>query len=226
MFARARSGHHVIVSPWQGMSFIGPTDTAVDDTPDTVRADASDVQLLLDTVNDTIGPGHDKVTEDDIEATTVGIRPLIVDSAKDSYTTSRRHELYDHAPSGVRNLWSIGGGKWTTGRALGDETVRTLLRSPALAGVRTRRFDSRRTAAHGAFGWADDPQPYFDAIVAADRPASIDDETLLHLARLYGTDYVEVLDLVERDAAPRCTPVATGRQGPVGSTSPPRPCSR
>jgi len=65
--------------------------------------------------------------------------------------------------------------------------------------VKTKRFDSRKTAAAGAFGWADDPQPYFDAIVAAARPASIDDETLLHLARLYGSEYVELLDLVERD---------------------------
>lgn len=200
VFARARNGHHVIVSPWEGMSFIGPTDTAVDDTPDTVRADANDVQLLLDTVNATMSDATDKLTEDDIEATTVGIRPLIVDESKDSYTTSRRHELYDHAPSGVHNLWSIGGGKWTTGRALGDETVRTLLRSPALDGVATHRFDSRTAPAHGAFGWADDPQPYFEAILGAARPVGIDDPTLMHLARLYGTDYVDVLDLVQRDA--------------------------
>lgn len=199
VFARARSGHHVIVSPWQGMSFIGPTDTAVDDTPDTVRADAADVELVLETVNDTIAAGVPKLTHDDIQATTVGIRPLIVDESKDSYTTSRRHELYDHAPSGVRNLWSIGGGKWTTGRALGDETVRTLLRSTALAGVAVRDFDSRRLAAHGAFGWADDPQPYFDAVLRSRRPDGVDDGTLLHLARLYGTEYLDVLDLVERD---------------------------
>jgi glycerol-3-phosphate dehydrogenase len=199
VFARARSGHHVIVSPWEGMSFIGPTDTAVDDTPDGVRADHSDVQLLLETVNATIATGHDKVTEDDIEATTVGIRPLIVDQTKDSYTTSRRHELYDHAPSGVANLWSIGGGKWTTGRALGDETVRTLLRSPALADLQTTAFDSRTTAAYGAFGWADDPQPYFDALLAAVRPIGVDDATLMHLARLYGTEYLDILDLVTAD---------------------------
>ncbi len=211
VFARARSGHHVIVSPWQGMSFIGPTDTAVDDTPDTVSVDSTDVQLVLDTVNATIAHGHHKLTPDDIEATTVGIRPLIVDESKDSYTTSRRHELYDHAPSGVHNLWSIGGGKWTTGRALGDETVRTLMRSPALQGVASKPFDSRRAPAYGAFGWADDPQPYFDAITAAVRPAAIDEATLLHLARLYGTEYVEVLDLVHAD--PRLAARLSQRDG-------------
>ena len=214
VFARARSGHHVIVSPWQGMSFIGPTDTAVDDTPDTVRADASDVQLLLDTVNDTIGPGHDKVTEDDIEATTVGIRPLIVDEAKDSYTTSRRHELYDHAPSGVRNLWSIGGGKWTTGRALGDETVRTLLRSPALAGAgdATIRFAQDGGSRRVRVG----RRPA--AVLRRDRRRR---PTRLDRRRDLAAPGAPVRHRVRRGPRPRrarpaarCTAVVTGPQGP------------
>lgn len=211
VFARARSGRHVIVSPWQGFSFIGPTDTSVDDTPDSVRADRDDVDLILSTVNETIAPGHPKLTEDDIEATTVGIRPLIVDESKDSYTTSRRHELYDHAPSGVSNLFSIGGGKWTTGRALGDETIRTILRAPALAGVPTVAFDSTRTAAGGAFGWAEDAAPYLDAVRYARSALPLDAETRVHLARLYGTEHDRVLDLVERD--PRLAQRVSDRPG-------------
>lgn len=199
VFARARSGRHVIVSPWQGYSFIGPTDTPVDDTPDTVRADHDDVELILQTVNDTISGGHRKLTLDDIEATTVGVRPLISQGGKDSYTTSRRHELYDHAPSGVRNLWSIGGGKWTTGRALGHETVVALLGSAALRGVATRRFDSRREPVSSAFGWAEDAEPFLAQAAAARPSLGLGADTMLHLARLYGTEYVRVLDLVERD---------------------------
>ena len=199
VFARARSGRHVIVSPWQGYSFIGPTDTPVDDTPDTVRADHDDVELILQTVNDTISGGHRKLTLDDIEATTVGVRPLISQGGKDSYTTSRRHELYDHAPSGVRNLWSIGGGQWTTGRALGHETVVALLGSAALRGVATRRFDSRREPVSSAFGWAEDAEPFLGQAAAARPSLGLGADTMLHLARLYGTEYVRVLDLVERD---------------------------
>jgi len=199
VFARARSGRHVIVSPWHGRSFVGPTDTAIDDTPDDARAEHDDVALVLDTVNATTADGLPKLTPDDVEAVTVGVRPLIVDDASSSYTTSRRHELYDHAPSGVRNLWSIGGGKWTTGRALGEETVRTLLRSPALRGVRTRRFDSRRSAAHGAFSWADDPEPYLAAAVRSRPSLGLPPEVRAHVARLHGTDHERVLDLVERD---------------------------
>ena len=198
VFARARSGHHVIVSPWQGHSFIGPTDTAVDDGPDAVRADHHDVELILNTVNDTISNGFPKLTEADIKATTVGIRPLIVDSSKDSYTTSRRHELYDHAPAGVRHLWSIGGGKWTTGRALGEETAKALVASDALDGVTVRSFDTRRLAVQSSFGWAHDPQPYFDSVLRSRPDLGVDEATRVHLARLYGTEHARVLDLVER----------------------------
>jgi glycerol-3-phosphate dehydrogenase len=199
VFARARNGHHVIVSPWQGYSFIGPTDTHVDDAPDAVRADEGDVELILDTLNDTISDGYPKMRVEDIEATTVGIRPLIVDESKDSYATSRRHELYNHAPSGVKNLWSIGGGKWTTGRALGVETVKTLLASDALRGAPAREFDSRQATAHGAFAWAQDAQPYFDAVIRSRPTLPLDDVTRLHLARLYGTDHELIFDLVERE---------------------------
>ncbi|TPW14621.1 MAG: glpD [Acidimicrobiaceae bacterium] len=198
VFARARSGHHVIVSPWQGYSFIGPTDTAVDLAPDAVGVDHDDVELILSTVNDTISNGFPKLTEADIEGTTVGIRPLIVDESKDSYTTSRRHELYDHAPAGVRHLWSIGGGKWTTGRALGEETALALVKSDALDGAAVRAFDSRRLAVHSSFGWAHDPQPYFEAVLRTRAELGLDDATRVHLARLYGTEHSRVLDLVER----------------------------
>ncbi|MCU1390966.1 MAG: glpD, partial [Ilumatobacteraceae bacterium] len=199
VFARAKSGKHVIISPWMDRSFIGPTDTPETAAPDDVRVDHTDVALILDTVNSTLAPGIDKLTEADIEGTTVGIRPLIVDEGKDSYHTSRRHELYNHGPSGVHHLWSIGGGKWTTGRALGEETVVALLASPALDGVVTRRFDSTHVAAGGAFAWAEDAEPFLREAVRSRARLGLSPAVREHLARLYGTEHERLLDLVERE---------------------------
>lgn len=199
VFARARSGRHVIVSPWQGMSFIGPTDTAIEDEPDDVRSDGDDVALILDTLNSTMGPDATRLSTADVVKTTVGIRPLIVQDGKDSYHTSRRHEVYDHAPTGVANLWSIGGGKWTTGRATGVEVIKTVLKSPALAGVPTRRYDSSREPALGAFAWAMDAGPFLDEAVRSRPGLPIPVPVRRHLARLYGTEYERIYDLVERD---------------------------
>jgi glycerol-3-phosphate dehydrogenase len=199
VFARARSGHHVIVSPWEGYSFIGPTDTEIDDHPDAVHVDTSDVELILETVNATLSPQWPRLTRDDIAGTTVGIRPLIVDEGKDSYTASRRHEIYDHAGAGLRHLWSIGGGKWTTGRATGVEMVQTLLSSDAFRGARTHPFDSTRISTTGAFAWAEDAGPYLEAAAASRPRLGLERDVRLHLARLYGTLHERVLDLVERD---------------------------
>jgi glycerol-3-phosphate dehydrogenase len=201
VFARARSGRHVIVSPWEGYSFIGPTDTAIEAEPDDVRAEHEDVRQLLDTVNSTLAPGVAHLQEDDVEATTVGIRPLVVDEGVDSYHTSRRHELFDHAQTGVMNLWSIGGGKWTTGRATGEETVAALLRSTSLHGVRARKFDSRTASAAGTFAWAEDAEGYLDEAVRSRPRLPLAPQVRMHLARLYGTEHERILDLVERDPA-------------------------
>lgn len=196
VFARAPSGRHVIVSPWEGHSFIGPTDTAVDDEPDEVRAVSDDVDLILDTVNATTTT---PLSRADVRHVTVGIRPLVRKQGGDSYSTSRRHELYDHAAAGVANLWSIGGGKWTTGRALAEHVLDELTGAPALREVRTRPFSSRRAPVSGAFAWAADAAPYLDGAVRGRRDVDLPADVRLHLARLYGTAHTELLDLVAGD---------------------------
>jgi glycerol-3-phosphate dehydrogenase len=201
VFARARSGNHVIVSPWQGHSFIGPTDTAISDEPDDVRADHDDVALVLDTINSTLNRATAPLTEDDIELTTVGIRPLIVEEGKDSYHTSRRHELYDHSQTGAANLWSIGGGKWTTGRATAVEMVDALFGSAALGGRTASPYDSARQPAVGTFAWAVDAAPFLDHATRSRAHLPLPIPVRQHLARLYGTEYERIYDLVERDVA-------------------------
>jgi glycerol-3-phosphate dehydrogenase len=192
VFARAPNGRHVIVSPWMGRSFIGPTDTPDLDHPDDVHAQQVDVTELLDTVNATIGPVSHRLEPSDVEAVTVGIRPLIVQEGRDSYHTSRRHELYDHAPAGVEGLWSIGGGKWTTARSLGEEVVDTVI------GPGER--PTRRITAADAFGWALDAAPYLDALVRRRRALPLDASRRQHLGRLYGTAADDLFDLVAGDA--------------------------
>lgn len=204
VLARAPNGRHVIVSPWMGRSFIGPTDTPMEGRPDDAAALPEDVSSLLETVNQTIGPPSARLTPDDVELTTVGIRPLVVGDGADTYSASRRHELYDHRRDGVHHLWSIGGGKWTTARALAEDVLDTLVRDPALAASRARRArraSTRRAPAAGTFAWAADPGPYLDAAVRGRPDVAVDPEARVHLARLYGTAHGDVLDLVAADPA-------------------------
>ena len=206
VFARAQSGRHVIVSPWMGKSFIGPTDTPIEGDESGVVVDPEDVALILDTVNSTMAASEPKLTTDDVEMTTVGVRPLIRETTNDddstqdagTYSASRAHELYHHADHGVDNLWSIGGGKWTTGRATAEEMVDELLINE-LKGVRSRPFDSRSSAAGGAFAWAEDAEPFItDAAMAMnehDIPLHIGE----HIARLYGTEWTRIDAIVQQN---------------------------
>jgi glycerol-3-phosphate dehydrogenase len=203
VFARARSGHHVIISPWQQMSWIGPTDTPMGAVlPDDVAVDSTDVELILDTVNDTVNPTQPgaRLTTDDIKSVSAGIRPLIQEEGASTYKASRRAELYDHGPAGVTHLWSIGGGKWTTARAMSEHVAKELVGSSALSGIRTRPFDSTGLGAFGAFGWAQDAEPFLEAATRLRPELGLDREVRLHLARLYGTQHERILDLVASDA--------------------------
>jgi glycerol-3-phosphate dehydrogenase len=200
VFARTRNGRHVIVTPWQQMSFIGPTDTEMIQHPDDVAALPTDVDEILETLNDTLAPGIPRLTPDDVIDTTVGIRPLLVsgasDSSGDTYTASRRHEILDHARHGATNLWSIGGGKWTTGRATAVAMVDTLLSAPVFRGATPADFRSDRVPVWGAFEWAADAGPYLREALHQQSDLNISADSRLHLARLYGSEYEQLFELV------------------------------
>lgn len=209
VFARAKSGRHVIVSPWMGKSFIGPTDTPIEGDESSVVADRDDVRSILETVNSTMSDVERPLTSDDVELTTVGVRPLIrfdgVDAAEDgpatdsTYTASRRHELYHHVDRGIRNLWSIGGGKWTTARATAEEMVDALFEHEL--SDRTRRdHDSRHLPAWGAFAWAEDAEPFLVDSGARLVTAGLDPRSAELVARLHGTGAERIADLVESDS--------------------------
>ena len=196
VFARARSGRHVIVSPWMGKSFIGPTDTPVEG--DEIRADGEDVRSILETVNSTMGSAEAALTEADVELTTVGVRPLIkTPGSEGTYTASRRHELYHHDDHGIDNVWTIGGGKWTTARATAEEMVDALFKHE-LRAVREVRIDSRRGAAFGSFAWARDAAPFLADAGRELVDAGLSTKSAELIARLYGTEYAEILHLVRR----------------------------
>lgn len=201
VFARARSGRHVIVSPWMGRSFIGPTDTPIDEDGDRVTVDADDVDLILETVNSTMSSVEKPLTFDDVELTTVGVRPLVqrdeaIGSSGSTYEASRAHEFYHHADRGVANVWSIGGGKWTTARATAEQMVDRLLENE-LSMSAPRAASTRRIAVAGAFAWAEDAEPFLIAV--EQEMSSVPADVARHIARLYGTEWRVVAEVIEQD---------------------------
>jgi glycerol-3-phosphate dehydrogenase len=199
-----------------GKSFIGPTDTPLaspsDGTEPTVAVESEDVDLILDTVNSTMGSGVEPLTTDDVELTTVGIRPLIHrsstsldapvqstdDDEPDTYSASRAHEFYNHREQGVANLWSIGGGKWTTARATAEQLVDLLARHE-LASTPMTESPTRHQGTAGAFAWAEDAEPFLvDATERLSR-LGLTGQQARHLARLYGTEWVRLAEMMRAE---------------------------
>ncbi len=52
------------------------------------------------------------------------VRPLISDGSGDPRSASRSFEIYDHSDAGCSGLLTITGGKYTTGRLIGQEVAR------------------------------------------------------------------------------------------------------
>jgi glycerol-3-phosphate dehydrogenase len=190
VFSRTRAGGHIVVSPWQGMSFIGPTDTWTVDPADSCTVTEADVDLIAAGVSDI---SSEPLASGDLLGFTVGVRPLVEDGQEGSYDSSRRFHIHRHEASHIRGLWSVTGGKWTTGRAVGQEVAEDVI--SALQPREKREFDSRAVALHGVLDHAQGAE--LAATLSRDR--AVDAETASYLVRLYGTDALGVVDAIRVD---------------------------
>ncbi len=127
--AAARDGRPFFLLPWDNRLLVGTTDvkfTGVD--PSDLAVQKWEVEYLLAEVNGLFPDAA--YGEGDIEATTIGVRPLPATGDKNAGAITRRHSLVDHArKNGVSGLASIVGGKLTTYRSLAEEAVDWALRT-------------------------------------------------------------------------------------------------
>jgi len=122
------------------------------------------------------------------------MRPLVEDQTKDSYETSRKHEIYDNARDGFEGLVTLEGGKYTTSRQLAEDAMKVV---GAKLG---RELPKCETAQRRLVGCeiAD-----LEGFVAQAKKAHSDfgANTMDWLARHYGTDFEKVLTLARQDAS-------------------------
>lgn len=117
----AIDGRVMFVLPAGAHTIIGTTESEATTGPDEVRASASDVAYLLESVNAAF-PGA-ALAPTDVVSAWAGIRPLIASGrTEDAASASREHEIV-RGPSG---LLTVSGGKLTTYRAMAAEVVDTV----------------------------------------------------------------------------------------------------
>jgi glycerol-3-phosphate dehydrogenase len=168
MVPRTDDGRVLFAVPWHDHVVIGTTDTPVPEASLEPRALPEEIEFILHTAAQYMDPAP---TRADVRSVYVGLRPLVkAAEGTDTKALSRDHVIRI-SDSG---LITLTGGKWTTYRRMGEDTVN---RAAAQAGLTPRLSVTPALHLHG---WT---------------PASEDGDPLDQHWRVYGTDAARIREL-------------------------------
>ncbi len=186
LFAHA-DGRLFFTIPWQGYTLIGTTDTDYSEDPDTVHAEAEDVDYLLTEAR----RAFPAVRAEDVFYTTAGLRALAGSMGGSASNVTRKHRLVDHEHGdGMKGFISVVGGKITGYRAIAQEVVDLVCQK---LGVNVA-CSTAETLLPGA---PDVPQ---EKMEQAAKESGLSVETIAHLNTLYGSRLYQILELAHNDA--------------------------
>lgn len=114
-------GRHFFLIPWRKHTLIGTTDKPFTGNPDDYRVTRESIMELIDDVNSSFGDG--KLCYADVQHTYGGLRPLVEKETKETYSSSRKYEIYDNKNDGLDGLITVEGGKYTTSRQLAENCL-------------------------------------------------------------------------------------------------------
>jgi glycerol-3-phosphate dehydrogenase len=172
----------LFVIPWGRHWLIGTTDTDWDLDLAHPAASASDIQYLLDRVNEVL---RTPLTHADVEGVFAGLRPLLYGESEATSKLSREHAVGQT----VAGLITIAGGKYTTYRVMAEDAVDAAARNLP---QRVPRSITARTPLVGAQGYH----------ALWNRRRRLAEEVGLHVSRIehllgrYGAMITELLDLL------------------------------
>lgn len=185
----AGEGRAIFALPWYGRTLVGTTDNDFDGDVDRPQPSETDIDYLLDAVNEFFGVS---LGAGDLVGAYAGVRPLIsTGDPKKSVDISRKAELYETSSG----MLTITGGKLTTWRRMAKQTVDRLVerearQAPCHTAEIPLGMEARREDLEG--------------------PDGLGEEVLAQLAFRYGHAAREVLALAREDAK-LAEPIVPGR---------------
>jgi len=158
MIPKTEDGRVLFAIPWHDHLVVGTTDEAVQQSSRDPRATPEERNFLARHVAKYLGR---EVTATDVLSVWAGLRPLLRRGNAATSKLSRDHQVL-RSPSG---LITITGGKWTTYRKMGEDTISL---AASAAGLRAAPSHTRELKLHG---WTDQPAQGTDAVYGSDLPA-------------------------------------------------------
>jgi glycerol-3-phosphate dehydrogenase len=195
LIPKTEDGRVLFAVPWGGRLLVGTTDEEV--TPKTeLVVTKGDVEYLLRHLNQYLAR---PVSPDDIVSGFAGARPLV--GSEDGGDTKKlaRDDVIEVDPAS--GLISIMGGKWTTHRAMAEDTIHCVQQA---LGSPHAVSQTRNYVLYGGKGFTDD---YWNKLCRQHR---LPEKTARHLASKFGTAAEKVLALASKNAA-LLDPILEGR---------------
>ena len=141
MIPKTSDGRVLFAVPWHNRVVVGTTDTLVNEASLEPRALDEEIQFILDTAGEYLTK---KPTRVDVKSIFAGLRPLAASAqGKNTKEISRGHKII----VSLSGLISTIGGKWTTYRKMGEETIDKAI---LVAGLPERDSVTKNLPIHGA----------------------------------------------------------------------------
>ncbi|NXJ77991.1 GPDM protein, partial [Trogon melanurus] len=184
-------GRVIFFLPWEKMTIAGTTDSPTDVTSHPIPTE-EDINFILNEVRNYLSVDVE-VRRGDVLAAWSGIRPLVTDpNSKDTQSISRNH-VVTISESG---LITIAGGKWTTYRAMAQDTIDAAVQAHNLKAGSCKTLGLQL---QGAEDWS--PTLYIRLV----QDYGLESEVAQHLASTYGDKAFEVAKIAQ----------VTGKRWPI-----------
>ena len=185
LIPKTEDGRVLFAVPWMGRLLVGTTEQEVG-VDDELCVTKEEVDFILRQLNQYL---ETPVARSQVVSGFAGARPLVSRGGSgETKKLSRDDELEVDPRSG---LISIMGGKWTTHRAMAEDTVDAVQKS---LGLPVTPSLTRNRPLTGSNGFT---PVYWMSLV---RDHRISEQTAQHLAGRFGTTAPMVLDIAEKDA--------------------------
>jgi len=186
LIPKTDDGRVLFAVPWRGRLLVGTTETEVE-PGDELYVTQEDVEFILGQLNKYLAT---PVTRDQIVAGFAGARPLVSSDATKSTKKIARDDVIEIEPTS--GLISIMGGKWTTHRAMAEDTINVVEKSLG------RVAGDCPTRHHVLYGSEDWTSEYWQQLV---NTYKVVPDLAQHLSAKFGTAAGDILDLVKVDAS-------------------------
>jgi len=202
LIPKTDDGRVLFAVPWLGRLLVGTTEQEVS-PDDEFFVSRADIAFMLGQLNKYL---ERPATPSQIVSGFAGARPLVSSGENESTKKLARDDVIEVDPSS--GLISIMGGKWTTHRAMAEDTINAVQKA---LGVPLTESPTRSHVLYGGEGFSGD---LWEKLMAAH---PISKETAHHLAAKFGTAAGNVLQLTleNRDLAQPIVPTNPAIQAEV-----------